>query len=102
MKLYQQILLFVAIGAAEYALSWLNHRINLAVLSRKKNVATWRDLIANTLSEIIPFVIYVTTQNWIFIIPRVIGNTLGTRAVAGRKIAKKKTIYKKKTPFTTA
>jgi hypothetical protein len=102
MKPYQQIILFVAIGVAEYSLSWLNHKINLSVLSRKKNLAAWQDLIANTLSEIIPFVIYVSTQNWIFMIPRIIGNTIGTRVVAGRKLVKKKSVYRKKHPFTSA
>lgn len=88
MKLYQQAILFVSIGVAEYALSWLNHKINLSVLMRKKHLAMWLDVIANTLSEVIPFVVYVSTQNWIFMIPRIIGNTWGTRVVAGRKIMK--------------
>jgi hypothetical protein len=102
MPVYQQVLLFITIGFAEYALSWLNHRINLTVLSRKKNLATWLDLMANTLGEIIPFIIYVTTQNWIFLIPRIVGNTYGTRVVAGRKSIKKKSIYRKRIPVTTA
>jgi hypothetical protein len=102
MKIYQQILLFIAIGVAEYALSWLNHKINLSVLSRKRNLATYQDMFANTLSEVIPFIIYVTTQNWIFMIPRIIGNTWGTRTVAGRKLTKKKSAYRKRNPFTSA
>ena len=96
MKLYQQILLFIAIGVAEYFLSWLNHKINISVLSRKKHLAAWQDLIANTLAEIIPFVIYVSTQNWIFMLPRIAGNTYGTWRVAGRKIVKKKPVTRKK------
>jgi hypothetical protein len=102
MKLWQQGLLFILIGIAEYTLSWLNHKINLTVLARKKSLATWLDLIANTLAEVIPFIIYVTTQNWIFLIPRIFGNTLGTRTMAGRKLLKKKNIYRKKIPVTTA
>lgn len=102
MNWWEQGLLFIGFGLAEYGLSWLNHKINLTVLARKKNLATWLDLIANTLSEIIPFTLYVLTQNWIFIIPRIFGNTLGTRTMAGRKLLKKKNIYRKKIPVTTA
>jgi hypothetical protein len=82
MDFYLQTLIFMAIGIAEYALSWLNHKINRSVLAGKKNLATWQDLIANTLSEVIPFVIYVSTQNWVFMIPRIFGNTYGTRVAA--------------------
>ena len=88
MSTLTQILLFIAIGITEFALSWLNHRINLSVLHRQKKIATRLDLMANTLAEVISFVIYVTTRNWIFIIPRIIGNTMGTRTVAGRKLIK--------------
>jgi hypothetical protein len=102
MNWWEQGLLFIGFGFAEYGLSWLNHKINLSVLARKKNLATWLDLVANTLAEIIPFLLYVVTQNWIFIIPRVLGNTLGTRTMAGRKLLKKKNIYRKKIPVTTA
>lgn len=98
----QQTLLFITIGMAEYSLSWLNHKINLSVLGRKKNLATWLDLMANTLGEVIPFIIYVSTQNWIFLIPRILGNTWGTRTMAGRKIKPRKTTYRKKISVTTA
>ena len=104
MSPYLQIIIFIAIGISEYWLSKLNHQINIGVLTRKKNLATWKDLIANILSEIIPFIVYVTTQNWVFMLPRIIGNTLGTRKVAGRPIKNtvKKPVSKKKLPFTSA
>ena len=92
----------IAIGFAELILSWLNHKINILVLSRKALKAAKLDLIANTIAEAIPYFIYVESQNPIYLIPRIIMNTIGTYIVGKRKLKKKKPLYRKKFPVTTA
>ncbi len=97
-----EIPLLVLVGIAEFILSWLNHRINIFVMTRKKIQATRYDLIANILSEVIPFFVYVYAQKWIFIVPRIIANTMGTYKAAARKL--KPVATKKRLPkgITTA
>jgi len=87
---------------AEFFLSWLNHKINILVLSRKAIEAARLDLIANTIAEAIPYFIYVETKDPIYLIPRIVMNTVGTYMVGKRKLKKKKPIYRKKFPVSTA
>jgi len=94
------LIFIVAVGVAEFILSWLNHKINILVLSRKAIQAAKLDLIANTIAELIPYFIYVESQNPIYLIPRIVMNTIGTYIVGSRKL-KKKSTYRKKVPFTT-
>jgi len=97
-----EIPLLVLIGISEFILSWLNHRINFFTLRKKRWKATRYDVLANTLSEIIPFVIYVYTQHWIYILPRILGNTIGTFRAATKKATKKKAPRGKFRNITTA
>ena len=95
------LIFIIAVGMAEFILSWLNHKINILVLSRKAIQAARYDLIANTIAELIPYFIYVESQNPIYLIPRIVMNTMGTY-VMGRRKLKKKSPYRKKSPFTNA
>ena len=94
------LIFIIAVGMAEFILSWLNHKINILVLSRKAIQAARLDLIANTIAELIPYFIYVESQNPIYLIPRIVMNTMGTYVMGKRKL-KKKSTYRKKVPFTT-
>jgi len=98
-----EIALLLLVAIAEFMLSWLNHRINFYTLTKKKWKASQFDVIANTLSEVIPYFIYVVSQNWIYILPRILANTFGTFWAASRRPkSNKKKVYKKKMPFSTA
>lgn len=77
--------LLIVVAGGEFILSLLNHRINFFNISQQKWRATWYDLFANTIAEVLPFAIYVWIQNPIFMIPRVIGNTAGTFYASGKK-----------------
>jgi hypothetical protein len=94
------------VAGAEFALSWLNHRINWFNISQQRWKATRYDLVANTLAELIPFFIYVYSQKPIFILPRIFGNTVGTFYASGKKpprpIRKKKSTNKYPKTITTA
>lgn len=93
-------------GIGEFCLSWLGHRINWYNISSQRMKAARLDFFANTLGEIIPYFLYVISQHWYFILPRVIGNTLGTFYASGKKPrrppAKKKVKNKYPKTITTA
>jgi len=96
-------LLLLVIGIGEFYLSWLNHRINYLTFRKKKWRATRYDFIANLLSELIPLFIYVYAQKWIYVVPRIIANTMGTfKAASRKKQGTKKQKKQKKVVFTTA
>jgi hypothetical protein len=75
---------------------------NVKVVTRKKWKAVIYDIIAESTGWIILVFVIV---NWMYppyIVSAVMGNALGTFMVAGRKIKKKKTVYRKKMPFSSA
>lgn len=101
---WKTVLVIILLGFAELALSWLNHRINIFVLSRKVLQATKLDLIANTIAELMPFFIYVVDPKPVYMIPKILMNTLGTYLVAHRKKMRPKKPKAKRIPkeVTTA
>jgi len=97
---WPDIPLILLVGIAEFTLSWLNHRVNFWVNRRKRFEAARVDIIANILSEIIPYFVYVLAQQWFYLLPRIIANTLGTYKAATRKTIPAKNKYPKN--LTTA
>lgn len=98
LKLWEWILL-ILIAVGEFALSWLNHRINWFNISQQKWKAARYDLAANTLAELIPFFIYVYSQKPIFMVPRILGNTVGTFFASGKKPPRPPTKKKPKNKY---
>ncbi len=87
---WRTIFFMVALGMSELTLSWLNHKINIFVLQRKAWEATKYDLLANSIAETMPYFIYVLDPQFIYLIPKIAMNTLGTFLVGSRKINGKK------------
>jgi hypothetical protein len=80
------VLMILILGICEFALSWLNHRINIFTIGRHAFEATRLDLIANSIAELMPFFIYVIDPNILYVLPKILANTLGTFVVASRKL----------------
>ncbi len=74
----------------------------MAIVGRKKWKATIYDVIAEGLGWSAIALIIVNRLYPPYILCAVAGNALGTYLVSGRKLKKKKAIYKKKFPVSTA
>ena len=74
----------------------------MAIVSRKKWRATIYDVMAEGLGWLAIALIIVNRLYPPYILSAIAGNALGTYLVSGRKLRKKKTIYKKKFPVSTA
>jgi len=75
---------------------------NVKIVTRKK----WRAVVYDVIAEGMAWIILAwIVVNWMYppyIVSAVAGNALGTYMVAGRKIKRKKPLYRKKVPFSSA
>ena len=94
------ILWIVIIFIAELVWSYTAAYLNVTVVTRKRARAFCFGLMASAIGWVVPWVIYVEVRRWEIMIPAIIGSAIGDFLVASRK--KKKRVYKRKLPITTA
>ncbi len=92
----------VTIFLIELAQSYFADRRTVAIVGRKKWRATVYDVIAEALGWSAIALIVVNRLYPVYILCAVVGNALGTFLVSGRKLKKKKVVYRKKFPVSTA
>ena len=91
----------IVIFITEFLQSYFADRRTVVLVSRKKWKAVSYDIVAEGLGWLAIALIVINRLYVPYIISAVLGNALGTYLVAGRKL-KKKSIYRKKSPFTNA
>ena len=96
-----EILWGIIIFLMEFTQSYCADRRTVAIVGRKRVLATAYDLIAEALGWG-AIVLIVVNMSLPYIVAAILGNSLGTWLVAGRRLKKKKAKPKKKINFTTA
>ena len=97
-----EILWGIIIFLTELFQSYFADKRTVAIVMRKRTLSTIYDVIAEALGWGTLALIVVNRLFPPYIIAAILGNSLGTWLVAGRRLKKKKAKPKKKVNFTTA